>query len=55
MKIMIASLLALGVLTGATMQASALTVHVGTHHHRHCTSWGWHHHHHDRYCRNWGW
>lgn len=50
-----AAALAVGLMGASVTSADALTIHLGGHHHRHCTSWGWHHHHHDRYCRHWGW
>ncbi|HXC54535.1 MAG TPA: hypothetical protein VNU97_04525 [Rhizomicrobium sp.] len=52
MKMLLASVFALGLLGASALPASALTIHVGGGHHghRHCTSWGHHHH-----CRGWGW
>jgi hypothetical protein len=43
-------------LMGATTGVAEARWHHGSGHggHRHCTSWGWHHHH-NRFCRGWGW
>jgi Spy/CpxP family protein refolding chaperone len=54
-KIILAVTAAVGLLTATATAADARPWHHGWHHHRHCVSWGWHHHHHDRFCRRWGW
>jgi hypothetical protein len=55
MKALIATVFAVAMLGATAPAASALTIHVGGGHHRHCSNWGWHNHHHDRFCRHWGW
>jgi hypothetical protein len=47
MKLIFASILALGMLGAAVAPAAALTVHVGGWHHHHWHHWHhWRHHHH---------
>jgi hypothetical protein len=66
MKTLIASILALGLISATAANADVVGVgvhvggvgvgaHVGGHswHHSHCNSWGWRNHHHDHYCRSW--
>jgi hypothetical protein len=62
MKALVASIFALAVLgagaanaggigIGAHIGPVGIGIHAGSHHHRHCTSWGGRGHH--RYCRHW--